>query len=310
MKIRLIFLWMFVHFVVFGQEEGLESFKGNQIGVAKSSFSTTGGIPDETSQYLEIKDFHYNMVKHLPQPVWENHFILNGVDNRVTLRYDDTENYKFKGSWKLQVDYSLYTNIGDGFGLPINGQLEIVYNNDNDPSWDEHQDISSRVIEFPSNPSPLHKGLNPRVYITDIHFSGNQPGGGTSDKDYLLTGGCDDLFLDLELHVDKQYTVQANDILDLHIENASSFGLSNPSQDFVELAWNYTEGAEQFELDWLFIDLGKHNVGTSGNSLTDYPNYTYDFKNATRIQLSKNNYKIPLAYTKGLLAFRSKSNRA
>ena len=54
------------------------------------------------------------------------------------------------------------------------------------------------------------------------------------------------------------------------------------------LTWGYLDGADEYDLEWLFVD----NPTMSNN-------VSYDFANATRITTSNNYYKIPLAYPKG-----------
>ncbi len=59
------------------------------------------------------------------------------------------------------------------------------------------------------------------------------------------------------------------------------------------VTWGYLDGADEYDLEWLFVD----NPSASNNVL-------YDFANATRITTSDNYYKIPLAYPKGNILCR------
>ena len=59
------------------------------------------------------------------------------------------------------------------------------------------------------------------------------------------------------------------------------------------LTWGYLDGADEYDLEWLFID-----------NPTFSNNVKYDFANATRITTSNNFYKIPLAYPKGNILCR------
>ena len=59
------------------------------------------------------------------------------------------------------------------------------------------------------------------------------------------------------------------------------------------LTWEYLDGADEYDLEWLFVD----NPTMSNN-------VSYDFANATRITTSNNYYKIPLAYPKGNILCR------
>jgi len=59
------------------------------------------------------------------------------------------------------------------------------------------------------------------------------------------------------------------------------------------VTWEYLDGADEYDLEWLFVD----NPSMSNN-------VSYDFANATRITTSNNYYKIPLAYPKGNILCR------
>ena len=54
------------------------------------------------------------------------------------------------------------------------------------------------------------------------------------------------------------------------------------------VTWDYLDGADEYDLEWLFVD-----------NPTFSDNVSCDFANATRITTSDNHYKIPLAYPKG-----------
>lgn len=64
----------------------------------------------------------------------------------------------------------------------------------------------------------------------------------------------------------------------------------------LDLSWDYYQGAEMYDLEWVFVASGGTGHQTSG--------INYDFKNATRVQVSDNNYKISLAGPKGSYIYR------
>ena len=66
-----------------------------------------------------------------------------------------------------------------------------------------------------------------------------------------------------------------------------------PATNELQLVWGYVRGADRYDVEWLFID----------NS-TGRENIAFDFRNATRVQVSGNYYNIPLAYPKGVILYR------
>lgn len=67
--------------------------------------------------------------------------------------------------------------------------------------------------------------------------------------------------------------------------------------DELEVHWPFIPGAEQYDLEWTFVN-------DYGRSLSD-PTMTFDFtNNATRVTVSGNAFRIPLLYESGYLIYR------
>jgi len=72
--------------------------------------------------------------------------------------------------------------------------------------------------------------------------------------------------------------------------------LNSTTQELV-ISWNYLMGAEEYELEYTYIDSYSSVFGTSSQ--------TYDFNfDATRIITTANTYSIPLTYEQGYLVYR------
>ncbi|MEQ1746751.1 MAG: DUF6443 domain-containing protein, partial [Saprospiraceae bacterium] len=74
------------------------------------------------------------------------------------------------------------------------------------------------------------------------------------------------------------------------------------SSNELKINWNPIVGAEEYDLEWIFVD----DYGT-GNyaSFVQPANLRYDFdQNAARVQVKANAYRIPLVYERGWLLFR------
>ena len=98
----------------------------------------------------------------------------------------------------------------------------------------------------------------------------------------------DGIFLDLEVVAERYHNL---DVTKQLVDGHSFLSATNE----LELHWEYTPGAESYDVEWLFYDI------PSGQTITTE---TYDFKNATRINTSKQYYKISMAYPEGYLIYR------
>lgn len=64
------------------------------------------------------------------------------------------------------------------------------------------------------------------------------------------------------------------------------------------ITWDYALGAENFELEWVFIDITA-SISNIQSSVMEY-----EWKDATRITTSNNYYSISMAYPSGMLVYR------
>lgn len=70
------------------------------------------------------------------------------------------------------------------------------------------------------------------------------------------------------------------------------------SKNELLITWDYALGAENFELEWVFIDITA-TIPNIQSSVMEY-----DWKDATRITTSNNYYSISMAYPSGMLVYR------
>ncbi|HHG86291.1 MAG TPA: hypothetical protein ENJ82_16190, partial [Bacteroidetes bacterium] len=72
----------------------------------------------------------------------------------------------------------------------------------------------------------------------------------------------------------------------------------------MEVRWEFVEGAEEYELEWTFVNAVDAPLFNYSTALK------YDFEhNATRIQTPFNHYRIPLMYEQGYLIYRIRAVR-
>lgn len=280
-----------------GHEKGIESFKGSTIFAAAQSSTydnTTGDITNKNdAMYLDIIDHSYQEVRYTAN--WASYISLSNISNDVVLRFDDLQRQDFQADWSMTVEYTIYFNADQSFGHYEKGELEISYNHQAN-----YIDQQRKVFTTFGGTGLAHEGLNPRVYIREATFTGN-----ATDQTLFTTGDID-VYFDLELHTEKCYILQGDD-LRAEIKNHNAFTFANTvDYDYAEVTWGYVEGAESYELEWLFVDLGlpTDETSTIGTTLTDYPNFKYDFDNAFGIIVQENTFKIPLHYPTGILMYR------
>ncbi|MEP6793776.1 MAG: hypothetical protein ABJB16_05575, partial [Saprospiraceae bacterium] len=115
------------------------------------------------------------------------------------------------------------------------------------------------------------------------------------------------LFIDADIIVERYYDFTANAIAKvvtplLPMTIATKDLDCDTKPDEVDVSWTPMKGAEEYHLEWTFVndyDLTKGPPYKSQSSLE------YDFKNnSTRISTIKNNYKITLTFEHGYLLFR------
>jgi RHS repeat-associated protein len=119
------------------------------------------------------------------------------------------------------------------------------------------------------------------------------------------TGLTNDHLLDMSLTTERYfvlpYGISAPSVSH-STGNLTSCGASGTkaTDGYLTLNFSWTN-AEEYEVEWLFADVGSDNTYTS---------QPIDWRNATRIvikqQTGPNTYKIPLAYSKGIIVYRAR----
>lgn len=126
-------------------------------------------------------------------------------------------------------------------------------------------------------------------------------------KDYgqpgqILVSNPTDLYLETSISTDESLAFDYS--ASLPISGKMGFNQlpnsTNPTD--IELWWDYLPGAEEYEVEYIFID----NYDASSYSVAkNTNNINYDFEHdATRITTHNQYYKIPLVFEKGWIIFR------
>ncbi|MCG8576379.1 MAG: hypothetical protein MI810_15940, partial [Flavobacteriales bacterium] len=196
----------------------------------------------------------------------DNYFSVLNTQVKVKLWYDDALK-NFYDNWDLDIEYDLVLTREDG--------TEDIYNDQN-ISIDYDNDGSYRDFNLKLYDSQIYV----KAYLTNISVT------------TTLGSLPDDIHLDLELNTERYYNLDSDELCVL-THNTDNLSTTNE----VELVWSYIEGAESYDVEWLFIDIpGTESLSTYSEDAS--------FKNATRVNVLSNHYKISMAYPRGLFLFR------
>lgn len=216
------------------------------------------GIGGSTMLVVRDPEVGY-VLAHLGLPM--DRFTYERAQASVILRLDDTQRQQLP-TCSFTVNYTVVLHHRDGSVGNTTGTLSVNYDANGTNTYSDKSLLTYDDVIWAA--------------VSDISIT---PTG--------ISTIPDDLYLDLVLDIDRTYT------LDL-IEHPSITQRS-ASDTYLNVAWDYVEGAESYDLEWLFVEA----VGHMPN-----PTNSYDFTNATRINLKANTYEIPLAYPSGVILLR------
>ncbi|OFY82862.1 MAG: hypothetical protein A3F72_01890 [Bacteroidetes bacterium RIFCSPLOWO2_12_FULL_35_15] len=219
------------------------------------------------------------------QDQWYSYMSTNGLNNSIFnvsqaytsigLRFDQSKLNNYQSKWSLDVNYSIelfaLSSSGTITTTTQTGLLKIDY--DNATTYKDKD-----LVKFASN------YFKAKLTIGVVTYK-NAAGTPTA----IPSTFSNDFFIDLEQETERYYKFSTSP--NAPFVYASAVTTTNE----LPVAWNYVQGAESYDVEWIFIDLGK-DVFTI--------NFDFDFRNATRINTKNQYYKIPLGYPKGILIYR------
>ena len=113
------------------------------------------------------------------------------------------------------------------------------------------------------------------------------------------------LFIDLDLFIDRYYDFSSNSDIPINISypinssNLIDLDCDNIN-DVLKLTWTSVIGAEEYQLEWTYIN--DYGVGSNWYAASSL---AYDFKlNSTRVSTSQTSYDISLIYDHGYICYR------
>ena len=236
--------------------------------------STVGTITTGSEPVLKIwdkraNDFPQNGNTH-------SEFEVEDVRVNVVLRFDDYDfGSLFEGT--ISVTYDIDVTNQNGTRATKSGEtIEITF--DNNGTAGSFSGFEDKVI------NSYYGQYRGKITITNIQ---------AVDASSSSITIPDFVYLDLEVETERYYKLDVTKAL------AIQCGTTSVSTDnHFELAWEFTPGAESYDVEWLYYDI------TSDGILAGLSTHYFDFKGATRVNTSKQFLKIPMNFPEGYLIYR------
>jgi hypothetical protein len=211
---------------------------------------------------LETEDDKYAYMTTPPtNATWSNEFTNYSVTNRISLKHTDALRRYYNFNWSISVPCTL--NRWDASGNALTAQtftLTISYDPGSGVSYTNNSVYKS---------SGGHKAL---VTV----------GTPTVTSGFSIPG---DVILGNEIEVERYY------VFDQSASGAVSC-TTLTAEKTMEFRWSYMPGAEEYDLEWLFV------------SAYDLASGNPDYSKATRITTTHQSYQIPLTYDQGTIYYR------
>jgi hypothetical protein len=257
----------------------LFTFTRSQAAVESTIASLAGtlNVPIVHNSNLTLVDQWY------PYPAgWNSVFRVNDATADVVLRYDDHRRTYANKTWTLYITYTIVTYDTSGASTTHSHQTLSI-------NYDPREGIHYTDRDMRKYSDAVRAGVS----VDTIRYNEWSPAGSATHTVIDSTGipaWLGDVYFDLELHIERYYN--------LSTASTPTMTLSeNTTTSELNVSWNYIQGAESYDLEWLFID-----VGDSAYPFTGV--YYYDWRNATRVNVPNQHYTISLAFPKGILLLR------
>ncbi len=226
----------------------------------------------ENSDVLEIEDSYKS---EIISGASEDIFDLKNSTISLALSFDQTKFNYFPSDWSLKIEYEIGLIGTNGAVTSTLGELEINY-----------------AVEGP------YKDIEIDLFDDE---NNNYIGAYLISKNIVETVGISevpsDVFLELSIDTERYYKFIDDGNASTPIVDFTEVVL-DAQKNYLEVSWNYTRGAEFYDVEWLYVDFDFDIYdGEEGQ-------YPVDFKNATRVRTTDLNYVISCGYPKGVILCR------
>ena len=248
-----------------GELEYINSFRGEEIKVQPTKLS----VEDDWYLYMRTAtDYEVLPLNTSGQQAFNRtkRFSVVKAEGHVSLRWD-ASSHNVLGDWtrKVQVKVNAWDYRGVWLGQQIK-VLEINYIAGHTESFKDFDELRIRGA---------HKL---EVEILSVWNENNAP--------VTIGPTLSDIVLEATIEVERYFK------LDLTLSPTLATPVLDATARTLSFAWNYVEGAEEYDLEWVFV------------SEEQSSSPVLDWDNASRVSLSATNYQIALPYENGNLHYR------
>lgn len=115
-----------------------------------------------------------------------------------------------------------------------------------------------------------------------------------------------DIRLELIVHTEKYRDLYSNTTTETNVRfDAPGSGVNPSGSAYGLLTWDYVEGAEEYDVEWVYVDEEDDHSGYAPFTTDEDP---FNYKEATRITTSNQYYEVPLTYPSGIIYFRVRTS--
>ncbi len=228
---------------------------------------------------LTLQDDKYNQILE-----GTTHFVIKDINSRVIFGINHEldnvvpDNYKYR----ITLDINYFDDLLNSKNEKVS--LEIEYSN-------------LKSIDKDQSYVNLGKALYINTEIEKIEVWS------VAENEYVtipISQLAKNFYIESEINVERYYNLDVNYVMSIkHETNATQ---SNE----ILLSWDFIEGAEEYELEWTYLDAygnnDEYNETVNRRLLNDR---VIDFKNnSSRVVLNKNTYELPILFEHGYVFYR------
>jgi len=257
---------------------------GNSLKASHETGTARLSSPTATlNSVLFIQDNKFSAIASMSN-VTNWGFYDKSFRNTLTLginRYSTVALADFVATVTVQVTSTKPQALG-GTATVVTKTLSVSYEGRNDHmASSPHVSIDQDVYSFAN-------GYKVSAKITGIAVSSSDPS---------LTGSTlpSNVYLEAQTDAERYYPIQQNAAPFVSGTDVSIFYLQG--SDEFEISWARIPGAEEYDLEWLWLDAEKNGYW-SNNPELDFRN------NSTRIRTSQQSYRVSNIFEKGQVCFR------
>lgn len=216
-------------------------------------------------------------------PDWQNGYAIKSIKSWVELYIDPSvipNNLKYSLNVPVKISYYNSSHVF----TEVNHTLIV----DHDPSeGSHHRQLDMWLMESAYS-------IKVEIISDDAGIAFSQDTFSVAEKEVISNS--------LKLKVVQEYDKIVNFDHLTPLEWNQIYFDFNATENIMEICWKVIEGAEQYDLEWGFIERYDNGLAFTNLPLTTS---NHDFnQNSTRVTITQNCYKMPIVYEQGALVFR------